>query len=59
MLGTTELVVILFIVVLVFGAKKIPELGDALGKGIRNFRKSTLDDDAPRRKVASQTGEDA
>jgi TatA/E family protein of Tat protein translocase len=33
-------------VLLVFGANKIPQLGDALGKGIRNFRKATREDDA-------------
>ena len=39
-LGGPELLVILAIVVLVFGAGKIPQLGDALGKGITNFKKS-------------------
>jgi sec-independent protein translocase protein TatA len=33
-----ELLVILVVVVLMFGSKKIPELGDALGKGIRAFK---------------------
>ena len=32
--------------ILVFGANKIPQLGDALGKGIRNFKKATAGDDA-------------
>ncbi len=35
-----ELLIILLVLVLVFGANKIPQLGDALGKGIRNFKKS-------------------
>ncbi len=39
-LGTTELLIILFIVILVFGAGKLPQLGAGLGEGIRNFRKS-------------------
>ena len=37
-LGTTELLIILAMVLLVFGAKKIPELGRGLGSGLRSFR---------------------
>jgi sec-independent protein translocase protein TatA len=36
-LGTTEVIVILFIILLLFGGKKIPELMRGLGKGIREF----------------------
>lgn len=36
-----ELLVILGVVVLLFGAKKLPELGDSLGKGIRAFKNAT------------------
>jgi len=43
-LGVWELLVILAIVMLIFGAGKLPQLGDSLGKGIRNFRKSFKDD---------------
>jgi sec-independent protein translocase protein TatA len=39
--GPTELVLILLIVLIVFGAGKLPQIGDALGKGIRNFKKSS------------------
>lgn len=39
-LGVTELVIILVIVLIVFGAGKLPQLGEGLGEGIRNFRKS-------------------
>ena len=45
-LGFGEILVILVVVLLIFGANKIPQLGDALGKGIRNFRKSSREDDA-------------
>ncbi|PIW47940.1 MAG: twin-arginine translocase TatA/TatE family subunit [Zetaproteobacteria bacterium CG12_big_fil_rev_8_21_14_0_65_54_13] len=45
-LGTTELLLILLIVVLMFGAGKIPQLGAGLAKGIKNFRK-TMSDDEP------------
>ena len=37
-LGATELIVILLIVVLLFGARKIPDLARSLGEGIKNFR---------------------
>ena len=39
-LGPTELVLILIIVVVVFGATKLPQLGDGLGKAIKNFKRS-------------------
>jgi sec-independent protein translocase protein TatA len=45
-MGMGELIVVLVVVVLIFGANKIPALGDGLGKAIRNFRKSMKDDDA-------------
>lgn len=41
-----EVLIILVVLVLVFGANKIPQLGDALGKGIRNFKKSASEDDS-------------
>ena len=42
-IGTTELLVILFIILLVFGSKKLPELAQGLGKGIREFKKASTD----------------
>lgn len=39
-LGIGELVVILVIIMIVFGAGKLPEIGEGLGRGIRNFRKA-------------------
>ena len=41
-----EVLIILVVLVLVFGANKIPQLGDALGRGIRNFKKASTEDDA-------------
>lgn len=38
--GTFELILILAVVVLIFGGRKLPEIGSALGKGITNFRRS-------------------
>ncbi len=40
-----EVLIILVVLVLVFGANKIPQLGDALGKGIRNFKKAASKED--------------
>ena len=42
-LGMPELLIILFIVILIFGANKLPELGRGIGKGIRNFKDATRD----------------
>lgn len=42
-LGTQEIILILLFVLIFFGAKKIPELAQGLGKGIREFRKATRD----------------
>lgn len=43
--GGQELLIILAIVVLLFGAKKIPELAKGLGKGIKNFKAEMKNDD--------------
>lgn len=45
--GTTELIIVLVIVLLIFGAGKLTDVGGALGKSIREFRKATREDDAP------------
>ena len=45
-LGMGELVMILVIVTVVFGATKLPALGDGLGKAIRNFKRSIESPDA-------------
>ncbi len=39
--GVPELMIILAIVLVVFGASRIPEIGSSIGKGIRNFKKAT------------------
>ena len=38
--GATELLIVLAIVLLIFGAGKLPAIGDALGRSIKNFRRS-------------------
>jgi len=42
-IGTTELILILLVVLVFFGSKKIPELAQGLGKGLREFRKAARD----------------
>ncbi len=47
-LGPTELILILLVIVLLFGARKIPELMRGLGSGIKEFKNAAnLDDDKP------------
>jgi sec-independent protein translocase protein TatA len=43
-IGLPELVIILIIVVLIFGANRLPELGRGIGKGIRNFKDGMKDE---------------
>jgi len=58
--GGQELLIILVIVVLLFGAKKIPELAKGLGKGIKNFKEEMNDEskevasDAPKKVEGSE-----
>jgi len=40
-MGTWELLIIMFIVLLVFGSKKLPELAQGLGRGIKEFKKAS------------------
>ncbi len=42
-LGTGEILIILLIILLLFGAKKLPELAKGLGKGIKEFKKASND----------------
>jgi sec-independent protein translocase protein TatA len=42
-IGMPELLVILVIVLIIFGANKLPQIGEGLGKGIRNFKKGVKD----------------
>jgi len=55
-LGMTELLIILAIVVLLFGAKRLPELASGIGKAIKNFKKASSEPDeidiTPKKTVA-------
>jgi len=47
-LGVPELLIILLIVIIIFGASKLPQLGKGLGQGMRNFKDSIKGDDTPK-----------
>ncbi len=47
-MGPLEIGIILVIILIIFGVGKLPQVGDALGKGIRAFRKGQSDDDEKR-----------
>jgi len=47
-LGMPELIIILVIIVIIFGAGKLPEIGSGIGKGIKNFKDATKSDDDPK-----------
>lgn len=56
-LGAPELIIILAVIILLFGARKLPELAGSIGKSIKEFRKASeeLDDDE---KATDSTGDD-
>jgi sec-independent protein translocase protein TatA len=49
-IGLTEIIIIAFILLLLFGGKKIPDLARGLGKGIKLFKKSLSDEDEDQKK---------
>ncbi|WP_460032509.1 twin-arginine translocase TatA/TatE family subunit [Megalodesulfovibrio paquesii] len=57
-LGIWELILILGIVLIVFGANKLPEIGGGMGKAIRNFKRATTEPDeidvTPKEKVTEK-----
>jgi sec-independent protein translocase protein TatA len=58
-LGPTELIIVLVIVLLLFGAKKLPELAGSMGKSIKEFRKAADEADAESDAAStSTTGDD-
>lgn len=44
-IGMPELIIILVIILIIFGAGKLPEIGSGIGKGIKNFKKATTESD--------------
>ncbi len=57
-LGVQELIIILVIVVIIFGAGKLPEIGSGIGKGIKNFKEATKGDDENAKKLEGDSDED-
>ncbi len=55
-IGVTELLIILLIVVVIFGASKLPKLGKGLGEGIRNFRSGLKGDEPAKETENEKTG---
>jgi sec-independent protein translocase protein TatA len=50
-LGVPELLIILFIVIIIFGASKLPQLGKGLGQGLRNFKDSVKSEEPGEKKT--------
>lgn len=50
-IGMPELIVVLVIILIIFGAGKMPEIGSGIGKGIRNFKKSVSGDDSKQEQI--------
>ncbi|VAX18292.1 Twin-arginine translocation protein TatA [hydrothermal vent metagenome] len=51
-IGMPELIIILVILLIVFGASRLPEIGSGLGRGIKNFKKSVTDTEKELKSVA-------
>ena len=54
-IGMPELIIILIIILIIFGAGKLPEIGSGIGKGIKNFKKATNE---PQEEIASPEDEE-
>lgn len=57
-LGMPELVVILVIIVIIFGAGKLPEIGSGIGKGIKNFKEATKKEEESKKIDEDDKGSD-
>lgn len=55
-LGPTELLIIFFIILLLFGAKKLPDLAKGLGKGLREFKQATKEPELEEEKPQVESG---
>jgi len=54
-MGPFELIIILAVVIIIFGVGRLPEVGGAIGKGIREFRKASKEDDEPKQITQAQS----
>lgn len=61
-LGIQELVIVLIIILVLFGAKRLPELASGLGKAIKNFKKATTEPDeidvTPQKEAPGEKGKE-
>ncbi len=57
-LGMPELIVILVLVLIIFGAGKLPDIGRGLGKGIKNFKASLNEQDGSEQKKLDDSSKD-
>lgn len=57
-LGTTELIIILAVIILLFGARKLPELASSIGKSIQEFRKAAKEGQDDDDETATTAGDD-
>jgi len=48
-LGLPELIIILLIIILIFGANRLPDIGRGIGKGIKNFKEANRDGETTRK----------
>jgi sec-independent protein translocase protein TatA len=57
-IGMPELLIILVIILIIFGAGKLPEIGAGIGKGIKNFKKATteVESEEPAKKIEDEAG---
>ncbi len=58
-LGMPELIVILVIIVIIFGAGKLPEIGSGIGKGIKKFKEATKKEEEPAKKLDDENKSDS
>jgi sec-independent protein translocase protein TatA len=54
--GGPEILIIVLVILLVFGISKIPQIGEALGKGIGAFKRGATEADEPKKKKAAKKG---
>ncbi len=58
-LGVPEMIIIALVVILLFGAKKLPEIANAMGKAIKEFRKAGREDLDGDKKISQETKDES
>ncbi len=57
-IGMPELIIILVIILIIFGAGKLPEIGAGMGKAIKNFKSATTEAEKKNNKIEGSEGDD-